>query len=270
MDWKTRLPGLSGNANVDMKRVLDYSFQLSEEIRYYLNNLDLSHFNQVEWAKYEEGLLAIAAEEMNLQLGKLEIKFSDADKALETKINATVDGLKTTVTNQGKAISALDSDLNDVAEDLTIQISEVEQTATKIQSTVSSQGADITSMKSQITQNANSISAVVTGIGDVNGNVSAASIVAAINAAGSSVQIAADHIDLTGSVNIKSVGEERMVQIYGGDIMFGNGHLYCLNSGAMTLTSNSHLYLEAVDGYVYALSGGHSWALLDNGWTKLN
>ena len=83
------------------------------------------------------------------------------------------------------------------------------------------------SLGSTVEQTSSSISAIVTGVGS-NGTVSAASIVAAINRAGSSVKINADHvtvdassIDLTGVVKMSDLSTEGRTTINGSNITTG-------------------------------------------------
>lgn len=82
---------------------------------------------------------------------------------------------------------------------------------TNLAKSVSTNATNIASVKTTADSASASVSTIVTNIGS-NGTVNAASIVAKINAAGSSVQIAADHISLKGktialtsdSINISS------------------------------------------------------------------
>lgn len=95
------------------------------------------------------------------------------------------------------------------------EISLVAKSVTSLGSEVSGQINDLTqniaSVKTTADSASASVSAIVESVGS-DGNVTAASIVAKINAAGSSVQIAADHISLKGktialtsdSINIES------------------------------------------------------------------
>ena len=75
-------------------------------------------------------------------------------------------------------------------------------------------------IQSQITQNASSISSIVQSVGS-NGTVTAASIVQAVNNAGSSVKISADHITLSGDVVLRSMLTDGSTQISGSNITTG-------------------------------------------------
>ena len=68
-------------------------------------------------------------------------------------------------------------------------------------------------------ENGASISQIVEAVGK-NGKVSAASIVAAVNAAGSSVKIDADHVDITGFVTFESLENDGEAYINGNNIGF--------------------------------------------------
>lgn len=96
-------------------------------------------------------------------------------------------------------------------------------------------------VSSTVTQNANSISSIVQNVGD-NGSVTAASIVQAVNSAGSSVVIDADHIELDGNVVLKSNLVDGTTQISGSNIVTGTitdaqGH-FSLNMTTGSLTMN--------------------------------
>ena len=125
---------LTGDVEKDIKILSNQVFQLEEQMRYQLRNLDVTNFNDLGLARYENGRLQIYAEQVKLKTDELRVEI----------------------------------------------------------------GAQTNQMQAQITANKNEISAVVTSVGDENGKVTAASIVAAINEAGSTVKISADHVDITG------------------------------------------------------------------------
>lgn len=84
------------------------------------------------------------------------------------------------------------------------RIADITVSGSGIYSTVTETKNDMVTAKSAITQTSNSISQIVSAVG-ANGQVTAASIVTAVNRAGSSVQISADHILLSGNVNLNEV-----------------------------------------------------------------
>lgn len=209
MELRTTMGTMSGNPAQDVKTMYNYVFQLTEELRYLLNNLGVTNFNDLELARYENGRLQIYSEALELRAKRLEVSFSQADGELETKINATVSGLKTEVTELGNQVTGLGN-----------RTSTLEQTASQIKTTVSEQGTTIGDLQSSITQNAGKISAIVSAVGS-GGTVSAASIVAAINSAGSNVQISADHITLTGYVTAEDLEGEGRTTVNGANITTG-------------------------------------------------
>jgi hypothetical protein len=100
-----------------------------------------------------------------------------------TSLAITVDGFKTTVEGYEKSVDGYEK-----------QVSSFEQTAS-------------------------SISAKVSGVANSSGNVTAASIVAAINNAGSTVKISADHVDISGDlVTISDLAGTGKVEINAGNI----------------------------------------------------
>lgn len=95
-------------------------------------------------------------------------------------------------------------------------------TAEELAVKLESNDEQLGSLQSEIKQTSNQISAVVSSVGDGEGNVTAASIVAAINAAGSSVRISADHIELEGDlVTITDLKTGGAVVIDGGNVSAG-------------------------------------------------
>lgn len=214
MDLKITGAKLSGDAEKDVKILANHVFQLEEQLRYQLRNLDVTNFNDLGLARYENGRMQVYAKEVSLQTDKLRVEFgketddiyakiSATAKELEAKIEAngdytslkaTVDGLQTTVSSQAKTISSHTSSIN-------------------------SHTNSISSLQSQITQTSDKISAVVSAVDDSSGNVTAASIVAAINNAGSSVKISADHVNISGDfVTVSDLAGTGKVEINAGNI----------------------------------------------------
>ena len=286
MDWKTRLPGLSGDSDMDMKRVLDYSFQLSEEIRYYLNNLDMSNFNQVEWATYENGLLQIVAEGVTVLI-------SDAEKRLSVQWKADIEGFSATVEQYGETVDGYTKEVNSYKQ----HVSSYQQTVNGFNTTVRSYEQTLSGYKDQVSsyeQTASKIALMVSSVDDVNGNVTAASIVAAINAAGSSVKISADHVNISGFVTVSDLEGEGTVEINAGNIAAGgtisgvalessgyndskkvsvhdgmvdfySGYIMDSDVGVLTMYANDMLRFDTDGTFRFYLSSGRYWELDGNG-----
>lgn len=202
MELTTRMGNLSGDPQKDLKTLHSFVFQMNEEMRYLLHNLDVTNFNDLGLARYENGRLQIYSEKLEIKAQELTAEFEASDEQLKTTLEASVSGLRTEVEEE--------------IEGLGTWVSEVEQTAQGLQSTVKNHTSSISTMQSTITQHSNQIGLVVS-----NGSVNAASIVTAINSAGSSVKISADHVDITGVVKITDLAEEGAVEINAGNIKAG-------------------------------------------------
>ena len=239
------LGSLSGDTQEDMKRVYNHVYQLEEYLRYALDNLDVTNFNDLGLARYENGRMQVYAQALEVKASALKAEFRDADGELKTEISATISGIQSTVTEQGNSISSLS------------------QTASQLQSTVTAQGNTISGMQSTITQNANSISAIVQSVGS-NGSVTAASIVAAINAAGSTVQISADHITLTGYVTFSSLETEGEAAINGANITAGeiNAVNFVASGSLDGSVSNSFVVKDDANGNIIGHIG-YQWVSSD-------
>lgn len=218
MDLKITGAKLSGDAEKDVKTLANHVFQLEEQLRYQLRNLDVTNFNDLGLARYENGRLQVYAEQVEIQAEKLRLEFGKETDEIRTQFEATVDGFKATVEGYG-------SDVKGYAE----QVSSFEQTAS-------------------------SISAKVSGVANDSGNVTAASIVAAINDAGSSVKISANHIDLEGDfVTISDLAGTGKVEINAGNIAAGgtiSGCRFETTQGEVGKIVIDQTYISMGDNYV--------------------
>ncbi len=142
---------------------------------------------------------------ITMTASQIRAEVSDAKNGLNSSITQTasqiraevrdsVNGLNSSITQTASQIRA---EVNDAKNGLS---SSITQTASQIRSEVRD---SVNGLSSRITQNANSIGLVVS-----NGNVKAASIVAAINNAGSTVKISADHIVLDGQAVADALSSE--------------------------------------------------------------
>ena len=301
-DWKTRIPGLTGDVDQDIRRVLDYSFQLAEETRYTLNNLDIGNFNEVEWATMRDGVLSLAAETIEIQARELTAEFEAADLRLKTTIEASISGLRTEVEEEIDGLGQWITEIEVTAQGIQSTVTGHTSTLNSHGNTLISHGNSISglnnttiNLQSQITQTSNKISAVVSAVDDSSGNVTAASIVAAINAAGSSVKISADHVNISGVVTVQDLKGDGTVEINAGNIVAGgtisgvalesvgssswktvtinngvidfySGWIRDQDLGVLQVYGNSQLNLES-DGYVYIFVGGRGkcWRIGSDG-----
>lgn len=289
----------------------DYQVQLLDYLRYTLSNLDEDNFNATGLKQIMDPVL--------LEVKDLSGKY--------TALSVTADGLKTTVegyedTVEGYAkevsefsqtVSGFSAKVESYEKDVEWyagQVSSYEQTVAGFRTTVSSYesavdgyAADVQGYKSQVSsfeQTATKIAATVSAVDDANGNVTAASIVAAINAtSGSSmVKIEADHIKMTGTTTFLSaadVGENGSTVIDGGRIKSGTisgdrieggriigatleteGSRYrkiiiddeSIDIGTGTLYNDGLGRVSIEDSLVTIISDGQEWTLTKNGWVK--
>lgn len=221
MELRTRLGNMTGDIEKDLKTLSSFVFQQSEELRYLLHNLDVTNFNDLGLMRYENGRLQIYTEKLNIKAKELIAEFEDANEQLKTTIEADINGLKSTVSSHTTSINNIN---NTTIPGLRTQISTVEQTASQIQTTVSGHTTSINNitnttvpeLQSQIKQQANKISLVVSANG-----INAASIVTAINSAGSNVKISADHVNISGFVTFSDLKTEGSTTINAGNITTG-------------------------------------------------
>lgn len=273
MDLQAFVGKLTGNPEKDIKQLANFVFMQNEEIRYLLQNLDVTNFNDLGLARYENGRMQLYAEQVEIRAKALQAVLEDEIDGLGqmvTEIEATAEGLQTTVKGHTTTINSHTN-------------------------SISSLNTKTTSLQSQITQTANKISAVVSAVDDTSGNVTAASIVAAINNAGSEVQITANHVALKGIVTVEDLAGEGTVEINAGNIVAGgtisgvalesygnrsweeiwihdgmvefySGYIKDADTGTLQVYANSMLQLES-DGYVYVFVGGRGkcWRIGSDG-----
>ena len=204
MDLKITGAKLSGDAEKDVKILANHVFQLEEQLRYQLRNLDVTNFNDLGLARYENGRMQVYAKEVSLQTDKLRVEFGKEADDIYAKISATAEELEAKIEANGDYTS-----LKATVDGLQATVSSQAKTISSHTSSINSHTNSISSLQSQITQTSNKISAVVSAVDDSSGNVTAASIVAAINkTSGSSmVKIEADHIEMTGTTTFVSASD---------------------------------------------------------------
>lgn len=211
------MPTFTKKTTVEAKvdALTDYQVQLLEYLRYTLSNLDADNFNPSGLEQILEPVVAeIKDTEGNIldlwmTAEELAAQIEDADGNY-TKLQATVNGLSARITTVDGRYTTLSATVDGI------------QTTVSDQTTaINGHTTSISNLQSQITQTADKISAVVSAVDDDTGKVTAASIVAAINAAGSSVKIAADHVNISGFVTISDLEGYGSVEINAGNIAAG-------------------------------------------------
>lgn len=221
MDLQITAAKLTGDTERDIKSLANHVFQLEEQLRYQLRNLDVTNFNDLGLARYENGRLQIYSEQVEIQTEQLRVEFGNKIDETYTGLTATIDGIETTVKGQSSSISSL---------------------------------------QSQITQTSERISAVVSAVDDSSGNVTAASIVAAINSAGSSVKISADHIVLSGVVTAEDLAGSGKTTINGDNIVTGTiqGINFIAKGDIVESTASNSFVVENENGTLVGKIG-YAW-----------
>lgn len=287
MELRTTMGQLTGDVQKDMKMLMNFVFDQTEEMRYLMDNLDVTNFNDLGLARYENGRMQLYTEALNIAAEKLTVELKASDEQLKTTLEANIDGLRTEVEEEIDGLGQW--------------VSSVEQTSNQIQTTVKSQGNTINThtnnisslqgttanLQSQITQNGNKISLVVSG----NNTINAASIVTAINNAESSVQISADHVNISGLVTVEDLAGTGTVEINAGNIKAGgmisgvalessegtktvliangtvsfpNGSISNARGYGFAIEAETDLFIGSTDN-IYVTTGGHFRIEMSNG-----
>lgn len=242
---------MTGDPARDIKSLSNHVFMLEEKLRYTLRNLDVTNFNDLGLARYENGRLQIYTKEITAQTDKLRVEFGKETDEIHALISATADELLAEIEDVEGNYTTLKATVNGI-----------QSTVISHTTSINNQAATNSSLQSQITQTANKISAVVSAVDDSSGNVTAASIVAAINGADSAVKISADHITLTGVVTVQDLAGNGTVEINAGNIAAGG------TISGVGLESTGSYYWQQVriaDGQIYLYSG----ALYDNSYGEI-
>ena len=122
MELNLTIPGVSGDTQKDIKELRNYIFQLTEQLRYVLYNMDVTNFNDLGLARYENGVMQIYTEKLQAFVKELELKisgeedslsalitakageltalFEDEKGGLQAEYKAAVDGLSATITKK--------------------------------------------------------------------------------------------------------------------------------------------------------------------------
>ena len=310
MDLRLDMPGLSGNVEKDVKNLSNYVFQLSEQLRYLLYNLDVTNFNDLGLARYENGRLQIYTEKLQAAVNEMEIKltnekdglkalieadanalklsFENAEKDLAAQYKASAEGLSGQITQElGAAKDGIDEKVagwqltvDGFSTTFTTKLNEVDQTMSQWQQDANGFKAYVETAEGKIASwevTEGKITSLIEAIGE-DGEVTAASIVAAINEAGSRVLIDADHIDLNGIATFSAISEEDdYTLIDGAYIRCGSGYQKVeIYEGVITIGTveifNDSYDITAIDTHgatLYVTSpNGTWWALTDNGWEE--
>ena len=220
-----------------LDKVTNYLYMLLEQLRYSLSNLDADNFNDTGLREIAEGISRPLQTEFENELVKtaaLIEGFSDEFGSQITALTQWKSGAEqsiASVTQKANANGASITSLVNWQNTANSTLASVQQKANangasitslvSWQNTANSEISGLKSTTASIKATADSagakISQVVQAVGK-NGAVNAASIVAAVNAAGSNVKIDADKVDITGFVTFESLEEDGKSYINGNNI----------------------------------------------------
>lgn len=275
MELTTTMGKLTGDAQKDMKMLMNFVFNQTEEMRYLMHNLDVTNFNDLGLARYENGRMQIYTEKLNVATKELTLAVEAVDKRVSTLITVDLEGIKATVKNQNQNLNAALGGVGQIQEKFLPEI------------------------RATITQHANKISLVVEETDGAN-VIKTAAITAAINGSDSEVFINADKIKMTGTTTFLSAADvgadgstvidggriksgeivgitlisesgTKKVTIADGAIAFNNGGLIQNNrNGDLVIESQGDMLIGSTDSRfgVSITSMGYTWALTADGWVR--
>lgn len=262
----TTLPGSIETQSADeaVRALANHIRILQEELEYRLSVLDSSNI-----ASIDATVTPIVTEDGNL-LSVLK------DDSKYSKLEQTVDGLRSTVSQYGDKVSGYESKMTvfeqtvdgfrgdisryeTAANGYTEEYARLQADISGFRSSVEQYTADVdtyTQQVSSVEQTANSlsarVSAIVSTIGDEKtGVVSAATLAMKLEENESLIQLIADKVDITGVTTIKSTGSvddtARAVEVANGYIHFLNQRDEGIASIAAT-TGDEGLWLDSQYG----------------------
>jgi len=211
----TNFPSFTDEDSTEKKinTIQDYLYMTVESLRYALSHLNEGNMEQ----NFADTII-----KGNGSLAKLEKVVGDHTASITALVEVTGD--------QSESIAQLN--LN-VSENTASIVSHAE--------VITEHGESISEISQEVDSQSSKISLVVSTSGSTN-TVNTASIVAAVNNAGSSIKINADKIDISGSVKFLTpddVGASGSTTIDGGRISTGSISFNRLNSSTQTTINNA-------------------------------
>ena len=159
MELTATVMKLTGDPKQDVKKLANHVFQMEEQLRYMLRNLDVTNFNDLGLARYENGRLQFYTEILEIQTNKLKVEFGEETEEIYGKIEATADGLRTEFAD---ADEGLKSTITQTASELRTEFKKADEglksTITQTASALRTEFADADEgLKSTITQTASEL-----------------------------------------------------------------------------------------------------------------
>lgn len=102
VELKASLGKLTGNSEQDIKVMYNYVMQLTEELRYAMNNIGISNLNDKELARYENGRLQVFSKVVDLRVKEFEVLAEETEKEIRAQIKVNSDSITQIVSSIGK------------------------------------------------------------------------------------------------------------------------------------------------------------------------
>lgn len=122
VELRASLGKLSGDPQQDVKVMYNYVMQLTEELRYALNNIGISNLNDKELARYENGRLQIYSEELRIHTSELRLEVENALSGLNSSITAVAGQLELVVADGAVNVASIVAAINETTGDSLVQI----------------------------------------------------------------------------------------------------------------------------------------------------
>lgn len=242
----TGFPQFTGDESSDQKidKVMNYLYMLLEQLRYSLNNLDADNFNDTGLQEIGEGIARPLQTSFENEFSKTSALIEGISNEFGSQIRLLTDWIGTdadgnlvssaaSITQSVHANSAQITLLNQWKGTTSSSLAAVQTLASQNEAKISlltnwkntaeddidGLAVSVAAIEQMADENGASISQIVQTVGK-DGEVNAASIVAAVNAAGSSVKINADHLDVDAIAIFKNTADgEGVTTINGDDIV---------------------------------------------------
>lgn len=246
------LPRFNGEESIETKvRMLqDFQYQLVEQIRYALQNLDMRNFNQTEMGKWGKTI----TEPFN-------IKLEDADKNI-LQLQATAQGLAVQISDAEDGVAALEL----TAASLAARIANAEGNVTALGVTAKGLAAQISTQDGKIAALQMTADGLGAQISDVNGDVATLEVTAATLSSRIStqdgkilsIQQTADNLSIT----VLNLAKGQAAMLY---VDAESGFIFSNETGEEVIINGGQLDAETV--IAHQLLGENVWLLGDDGET---
>lgn len=148
MDLTVTSAKLTGDVNKDVKTLANHVFQLEENLRYALRNLDVTNFNDLGLARYENGRLQVYSEVVEVQAKKLRLEFGEETDEIYAQISATAEELLSEISDVN---SGLGSQIKQTADEVSAIVQSIgdgnKVTAASIVAKINDQGEGAVKIK---------------------------------------------------------------------------------------------------------------------------